>query len=113
MGLFESKAQMVTVATEETDASDDCNDDALALFRLYTAQGKKDGIFVILELSGKPVKIHVNTGASVCLVPWSIYLEHLKNCSLQPVIIHLSTYTGDTIPAFGKILVPVTYEGNE
>lgn len=71
--------------------------------------------FIILKLSGKLVKIHVNTGASVSLVPESIYHEQLKNCSLQPVIIHLSAYTGNTNPALGKKkhLVSVKYEGNE
>lgn len=45
------KAQMV-IATRETDDSEDGDDDELELFTVYTAQGKKDGIFVSMELSG-------------------------------------------------------------
>lgn len=33
-------------ATGVTDDSDDCKDDVLDLFTVYTAQGTKDGIFV-------------------------------------------------------------------
>lgn len=74
---------MVNV-TGETDDADDCKDDVLDLFTVYTAQGIKDGIFVKVELAGKPVNMQVDTGASVSLIPESLYHEHLKNCSLQP-----------------------------
>lgn len=59
------------------------------------------------------MKIQVDSGASVSLISESLYDEQLKDCSLQPVAIHLSSYTGDTIPVLGKILVPVKYEGHE
>ena len=106
------KAQMV-IATRETDDSEDGDDDELELFTVYTAQGKKDGIFVSMELSGKPVKMQVDTGASVSLIPESLYQEQLKNCPLKPAAIHLSSYTGDIIPVLGKVLVPVKYGEQE
>lgn len=106
------KAQMVT-ANGETDDSDDCKDDELGLYTVYTAQGGKDGIFAELEVLGKPVKMQVDTGASVSLIPESLYGEQLKSCPLQPAAIRLSSYTGDAIPVLGKIIVPVKHEGQE
>ncbi len=101
------KAQIVTATGEYG------NDDALDLFTVYTAQGKKNGIFVNMELSGKVVHMQVDMGASVSLIPESLYQEQLKNCPLKPAAIHLSSYTEDTIPVLGKILVPVKYGGQE
>lgn len=106
------KAQMVT-ANGETDDSDECQGDELGLYTVYTAQGNKDGIFAELELMGKAVKMQVDTGASVSLIPEHIYDEHLKSRPLQPAAIRLSSYTGDTIPVLGKIQVPVKHEGQE
>ncbi|RXN30206.1 Retrovirus-related Pol poly from transposon opus [Labeo rohita] len=57
--------------------------------------------------------MQIDTGASVSLVPESVYKELLSDCPLQPVEIHLSLYTGDTIPVLGEIQVPVQYNGNE
>lgn len=103
---------MVT-ASADTDDSEYGNGDALDLFTVYTAQGKENGIFVNMELSGKLVHMQVDTGASVSLIPESLYREQLKNCPLKPAAIHLSSYTGDTIPVLGKILVPVKYGEQE
>nr|XP_023990507.1 uncharacterized protein K02A2.6-like [Salvelinus alpinus] len=66
-----------------------------------------------MELAGKPVKMQLDTGASVSLVPERLYKEKLKECPLQPASIRLSSYTGDTIPVLGQIQVPVRYEGKE
>ncbi|RXN17967.1 integrase core domain [Labeo rohita] len=103
------KAQLVTATTEESSASEDAFD----LFTVYTAQGQKDGLFLQLDLSGNTVTMQIDTGASVSLIPESVYKELLSDCPLQPVEIHLSSYTGDIIPVLGEIQVPVQYNGNE
>lgn len=74
---------------------------------------RKVAFFVNMELSGKLVHMQVDTGASVSLIPESLYREQLKNCPLKPAAIHRSSYTGDTIPVLGKILVPVKYGEQE
>ena len=67
-----------------------------------------------MELAGKPVKMQLDTGASVALVSERLYKEKLKECPLQPASIRLSSYTGDTIPVLGQIQVPpVQYKGKE
>lgn len=101
---------MVTAAGDTYD-SEYGNDDALGLFIVYTAQGKKNGIFVNMELSRKQVHMQVDTGATVCLIPESLYQEQLKDCPLKLAAIHLSSYTGDTIPVLGKM--PVKYGQQE
>ena len=67
-----TEGQQMVIATRETADSEDGDDDELELFTVYTAQGKKDGIFVSMEISGKPVKMQVDTGASVSLIPESL-----------------------------------------
>lgn len=83
------------------------------LFTMYTAEEKKNGIYVRMELAGKPVSMQLDTGASVTILPEKVHRESLEQFPLQPAAVRLSSYTGNRIPVLGKIQVPVKYEGNE
>ncbi|KAJ8356674.1 hypothetical protein SKAU_G00194680 [Synaphobranchus kaupii] len=99
---------MTEAALEEDNAVE-----LVELFTVYTAQKGKDGVYVTLQLAGKPVCMQLDKGASVSLVPEGIYREKLMDCPLQPAAIRLSSYTGDIIPVLGQIEVEVKYEGKE
>ena len=58
----------------------------LALLTVYTDQQWKDGIYLNMELDGKPVNMQMDIGVS--LIPEGLYKDKLKECPLQPAYIH-------------------------
>lgn len=83
---------MVT-ATGDMDDSEYGNGDALDLLTVYTAQGKENGIFVNMELSGKLVHMQVDTGASVSLISRATEELSTKASCHSPVVIHRRHHT--------------------
>ena len=67
-------------------------------------------IKVKLEIQGKPVDMEVDTGAAVSIISEETYKKLFPNLNLQKVPIGLKTYTGESIPVLGEIVVEVKYQ---
>ena len=67
-------------------------------------------IKVKLEIQGKPVDMEVDAGAAVSIISEETYKKLFPNLNLQKVSIGLKTYTGESIPVLGEIVVEVKYQ---
>jgi predicted aspartyl protease len=59
---------------------------------IYTLGGKA-GLEVTLKIAGTEVPMQVDTGATVAVIPTSMYQTYLSHVQLSPSQIRLQTYT--------------------
>ena len=76
--------------------------------RLVTS-AKKSKI-VILFIDGCPLRMDINTGASVSVVSESIYKQYLAHMQLNPTAKKLRSYSGDSLKVLGELDVNTTYK---
>ena len=60
------------------------------------------------ELAGQPLKMEVDTGAALSLLPKSMYEAHFSKFPLTVSDVTLRTYTGEAVVPLGELCVPVT-----
>ena len=81
-------------------------------YSLFTVRGKAtDPIFQEVCINGVPVKMEVDTGASVTVVTQATYQKIKASSHIQPLQhsrVRLRTYTGETIPVLGQVPVKVS-----
>ena len=58
-------------------------------------------LFVTVEVEGRPLKMELDTGAAVSLMPYSVYRNQYKDLLLKNTQIKLKTYTGERISPRG------------
>ena len=95
-------------------------EDNLDMYTIYSNTAPSDsqraqyGAFsVCVELGGAPVTMEIDTGASVSVIPESIYQQKLKRIPLEAKHIELRSYSGQKIPVLGTAQVPVSYKGQQ
>ena len=71
--------------------------------------GSGHALFVTVTVNGHPLKMEVDTGANVALVPESVWQKHWKQVELQKSSMELSTFDGSKLPVVGKAVVCVEY----
>ena len=64
---------------------------------------------VQLKLNSKPIVMEIDTGASVSLISESMLKALLPQLSIKRSTLNLKTYTGESIPVKGSVIVDVTY----
>ena len=90
-------------AAEKTDT-------AYNLFTIKQQSG--DPIVVHVELNSIPVKMELDTGASVSVLSYDTYQDLQCRGSmepLQPSSVKLKSYTGDAIPVIGSVTRQARY----
>jgi len=78
----------------------------------HTTSGKIDPMYVTVTVNEKPVKMEVDTGAGVSIISEATYRSIWKKGQappIQPTKINLRTYTGEVVPAAGKLQVEVKH----
>jgi len=80
--------------------------------RLYHVNAVHDtsGVFVDIRLDRASIKMQVDTGCGVSIIPESFYRNNLSQYTLTQNTQQLTSYSGDTIPVLGKIDIPVAYK---
>ena len=82
------------------------------LFSVYSIQ--KDLVFwVDVLLDGKKVKMEIDKGAAVSVLPENIYRDKFQQVQLKERRTTLKTYSGEQLPLLGVIHVPVEYQGQK
>lgn len=66
-----------------SEEEEDSELETVGLFTLYTAEEKKDGIYVKMELAGKPVGMQLDTGASVSRSTGKVWNSSLSGQQLS------------------------------
>lgn len=84
----------------------------LGLFSVYSIQ--KDSVYrVDALLDGKKVKMEIDKGAAVSVLPENIYRDKFQQVQLKERRTTLKTYSGEQLPLLGVIHVPVEYQGQK
>ena len=71
---------------------------------LYNLDIKSDGssIIVPMQIEGVDVKMQLDTGCSLSLIPKTLYDEKFQHIPLQPTNVTLTTYTGEKLEPNGR-----------
>ena len=74
---------------------------------------RSDIISVTPKIEGKYLKMELDTGSAISVIPIRIYKELFHHIPLSVTKTRLTTYSGQTITPAGIINVSVNYEGQE
>ncbi|XP_031571846.1 uncharacterized protein K02A2.6-like [Actinia tenebrosa] len=74
---------------------------------------KDDVIWVTPKIEDKEIKMELDTGAAVSVIPWSTFREHYQERLLKRTKVQLKTYSGEKITPRGVAQVKVTYNQQE
>jgi len=80
------------------------------MFTVNTVKGQTDTINVELLINGTPVKMALDTGASVTIISSATWRKQLPNLKLQQSEMLLKTYTGEPLKLQGEAQVIVCYK---
>ena len=93
----------------EEELEDSADDETYTLFTVKEAGS--ESIFQEVLINTIPVKMEVDTGASVSVLTHSTY-QKIRECThtqpLQPSVAKLKTYTGEVIPVLGQVPLKVS-----
>ena len=93
----------------EEELEDSADDETYTLFTVKEAGSEP--IFQEVLINTIPVKMEVDTGASVSVLTHSTY-QKIRECThtqpLQPSVVKLKTYTGEVIPILGQVPLKVS-----
>lgn len=99
----------------EPDDSDQGNEDSA--YNLFTIREQNSAPIVVeVTLNSIPVQMELDTGASVSVLSNMTYLD--LQCQgqvlpLQPSLVKLKSYTGDTIPVLGSTTLQARYSNGK
>ena len=84
-------------------------DETLNWGGVYTMAQWKDGkpMYVEVMIEGQQVKMELDTGAAVSLLPYQVYQENFAHLPLDKTQVRLKTYTGEHVLSRGLIKVEV------
>ena len=103
--------------SEESDTDNDSassdSDDSLTLMYIRNASNSKSEILVPVTLNDKAIKMELDTGAAVSLIPKRMKDKLLPHVKTRPSDIKLKTVTGETVQVVGKCHVQVKYNSQK
>ena len=70
-------------------------------------------IWVDLKVEGKPLKMELDTGSAVSIMPRDLYKEKFNDKPLYKTELVLKTYTGETIVPLGVLKANVEYKDQQ
>ncbi|KAL9967300.1 hypothetical protein ACROYT_G025499 [Oculina patagonica] len=86
--------QVHTVQYSESDEFED----VLGSMKIHNvSKPSSNAIWVDLKVEGKPLKMELDTGSAVSIIPHDLYIEKFNNKPLHKTELMLKTYTGENI----------------
>ena len=79
----------------------------------HSSRGKADAILVSLNINNIPCKLELDTGASVIVIPETMWRDQLGSVPLQESDVTLKCYSGHDIPVVGESTFHVRYNAQE
>ena len=73
------------------------------------AQSGKGGVKITLEVAGSQILMKVDTGATVTVIPISVYEQYLSHVRLHASTVTLKTCSGGSLIVKREATVPVRY----
>ena len=68
-------------------------------------------MYVQVIMEGQPIKMELDTGAALSIMPYTMYKEKMSHIQLQKSTVNLKTYTGQRVRPLGEITVQVAKNG--
>ena len=105
--------QNTPVHTVQYSESDDFED---VLGSMEIQNVRKPGsnvIWVDLKVEGKPLKMELDTGSAVSIIPHDLYKEKFNGKPLYKTELMLKTYTGENIVPLGVLKTNVEYKDQQ
>ena len=99
-GLVNSKkkeTQAAQAPVNYADSDEGDSDDYLGSLEVNNVSGKDHVIWVSPEVQGRVVKMELDTGSAVSVLPYKQYKEHFCHVKLAESVVTLKTYTGQKI----------------
>ena len=95
------------------DSDDGDSDDYLGSLEVNNVSDKDHVIWVSPEVQGRVVKMELDTGSAVSVLPYKQYKEHFCHVKLAKSVVTLKTYTGQKITPKGEMKCNVKFKGQE
>ncbi|KAL9961633.1 hypothetical protein ACROYT_G030616 [Oculina patagonica] len=83
------------------------------MFTVSDSRGKCKEFIVPVAIDGKTVDMELDTGASVTIIPQSVWTDVLASKPVDRTDVKLRSYSGHEIPVIGEAKVQVTYRDQE
>ena len=95
------------------DSDDGDSNDYLGSLKVNNVSDKDHVIWVSPEVQGRVVKMELDTGSAVSVLPYKQYKEHFCHVKLGKSVVTLKTYTGQKITPKGEMKCNVKFKGQE
>ena len=95
------------------DSDDGDSDDYLGSLEVDNVSDKDHVIWVSPEVQGRVVKMELDTGSAVSVLPYKQYKEHFGHVKLEKSLVTVKTYTGQKITHKGEMKCNVKFKGQE
>ena len=95
------------------DSDDGESDDYLGSFEVHKMDNKDHVIWVSPEVQGRVIKMELDTGSAVSVLPYKQYKERFGHMKLAKSDMTLKTYTGEKITPKGEMKCNVNFKGQE
>ena len=95
------------------DSDDGESDDYLGSLEVNNVSDKDHVKWVSPEVQGRVVKMELDTGSAVSVLPYKQYKEHFGHVKLAKSLVTLKTYTGQKITPKGEMKCNVEFKGQE
>ena len=95
------------------DSDDGDSDDYLGSLEVNNVSDKDHVIWVSPEVQGRVVKMELDTGSAVSVIPYKQYKEHFGHVKLAKSLVTLKTYTGQKITPKEEMNCNVKLKGQE
>ena len=107
------EAQSTRPPVNYMDSDDGDSDDYLGSLEVHNMDNKDRVIWVSPEVQGRVIKMELDTGSAVSVLPYKQYKERFGHVKLAKSDITLKTYTGEKITPKGEMKCNVKFKGQE
>ena len=107
------ETQAAQASVNYVDSDDRDSDDYLGSLEVNNVSDKDHVIWVSSEVQGRAVKMELDTGSAVSVLPYKQYKEHFGHVKLAKSLVRLKTYTGQKITPKGEMKCNVKFKGQE
>ena len=107
------ETQVVQLPVNYVDSADGDSGDYLGSLEVNNVSDKDHVIWVSPEVQGRVVKMELDKGSVVSVLPYKQYKEHFGHVKLAKSLVTLKTYTGQTITPKGEMKCNVKFKGQE
>ena len=95
------------------DSDDGNSNDYLGSLEVNNVSDKDHVIWVNPEVQGRVIKVELDTGSAVSVLPYKQYKKHFGHVKLAKSLVTLKTYTGQKITPRGEMKCNVKFRGQE